>query len=49
MLVIITADCTAIIKWFLDKLKSTALHSCWKKFGMKQSMNIKDYLTSMTE
>jgi len=49
MLVIITADCITIIKWFLDKLKSTSLHSCWKKFGMKQSMNSKDSLTSMIE
>jgi len=49
MLVIIKADCIAIIKWFLDKLKFTALHTCWKKSGMKQSMNSKDSLTSMIE
>jgi hypothetical protein len=49
MLVIVTADCIAIIKRFLDKLKSTALHSYWKKSGMKQSMNGKDSLTNMIE
>jgi hypothetical protein len=49
MLAIIKADCTVNIKRSLDELKSTALHSCWKKFGMKQSMTGKDSQTNMIE